>query len=302
MQRTSVAAASIFALSCDRMSLSIAEALLEASRAFRTAGVPEARREAASLLAHTLACDRGFIIAHADEALSEQAIKTFKEYVERRAAGEPLQYITGHQEFFNLDFEVTRDVLIPRPETELLVEIALDLLPGADESFVCDVGTGSGCIAITILHERPSARALGLDISLPALRIAQENATRHHVDDRLGLVASDCFDALNVTSVFSMIVSNPPYVAATALPGLQREVREHEPRTALLAGTDGLSVIRRLLEEAPHYLVERGYLLFEIGFDQHEAVERLIDTTRWEVLRIHKDLQGIPRTVALRKK
>jgi len=213
-----------------------------------------------------------------------------------------LQYITGHQAFFNLDFEVTRNVLIPRPETELLVEIALDLLPTADEFFLCDVGTGSGCIAITILHERPSARALGIDISLPALQVAQKNATRHGVAGRFRLVASDGFSPLNTVRSFSMIVSNPPYVAEAAFPGLQREVREHEPRTALLAGADGLSVIRRLLEEAQHYLVEHGYFLFEIGFDQHDAVERLIDTRLWEVLDIHKDLQRIPRTVALRKK
>ena len=284
------------------MNLSIAQAVLEATQVLREVGVPEAAREAGSLLAHTLACDRGFIITHADEALSEQAIKTFKEYVERRAAGEPLQYITGHQAFFNLDFEVTRNVLIPRPETELLVEIALDLLPTADEFFVCDVGTGSGCIAITILHERSSARALGIDISQPALQVAQRNATRHGVADRFRLVASDCFSTLNTARSFSMIVSNPPYVATAAFPGLQREVREHEPRIALLAGTDGLSVIRRLLEEAPNFLVEHGYFLFEIGYDQHEAVERLIDKRLWEVLDTHKDLQGIPRTVALKKK
>ena len=284
------------------MSLSIAQAVLEATQVLREAGVPEAAREAGSLLGHTLGCDRGFMITHADEALSEQAAKTFREYVERRAAGEPLQYITGYQAFFNLDFEVNRNVLIPRPETELLVEIALDLLPTADEFFVCDVGTGSGCIAITILHERPSARALGIDISLPALQVAQKNATRHGVADRFRLVASDRFSTLNTARSFSMIVSNPPYVAESTLPGLQREVREHEPRAALLAGPDGLSVIRRLLEEAQHYLVEHGYFLFEIGFDQHEAVERLIDTSRWEVIEIHKDLQGIPRTVALRKK
>ena len=284
------------------MSLSIAQVLLEGTQVLGKAGVPEARREAGSLLAHALDCDRGYIITHADEALSEQAARTFREYVERRAAGEPLQYITGHQAFFNLDFEVNRNVLIPRPETELLVEIALDLLPRADEFLVCDVGTGSGCIAITILHERPSARALGIDTSLPALQVAQKNATRHGVADRLSLVASDRFSTLNSGRSFSMIVSNPPYVAEAAFQALQREVRDHEPEAALLAGADGLSVIRRLLEEAQHYLIERGYFLFEIGFDQHEAVGRLVDTRSWEVLNIHKDLQGIPRTVALRKK
>ena len=283
------------------MSLSIAQAVLEATRVLRAANVPEARREAGSLLAHALDCDSGSIITHGDEALSEQVARTFSKYVERRAAGEPLQYITGHQAFFNLDFEVSSDVLIPRPETELLVEVALNLLT-ADESFVCDVGTGSGCIAITILHERPSARAVGIDISLPALEVAQKNAARHGVADRFRLVASNRFSTLAAAQSFSMIVSNPPYVAEAAFPGLQREVREHEPSTALLAGADGLSAIRRLLDEAPHYLVEHGYLLFEIGYDQNEMVESLIDTRLWKVLDIHKDLQGIPRTVVLRKK
>src|SRR5205807_1438714 len=132
-------------------------------------------------------------------------------------------------------------------------------LPTAEEFFVCDVGTGSGCIAITILHERPSARALGIDISLPALQVAQRNATRHGVADRFRLLASDCFSTLNTTRAFSMIVSNPPYVAAAALPGLQREVREYEPRTALLAAADGSSVMRRLLASAQRSLGEPGY-------------------------------------------
>jgi len=298
-----VAAASIFALSCDYMSLSIAQAAVEATQVLSEAGVPEARREAGSLLAHALGCDRGFIITHAGDPLSAEVFKTFHEFVTRRAAGEPQQYITGQQAFFNLDFQVTKDVLIPRPETELLVETALDLLPIADdEAFICDVGTGSGCIAITLLHERPQARALGLDISLPALRIARKNSARLRVSDRFTLAASDCFAAVKISSVFSMIVSNPPYVAEAALPGLQREVRDHEPRLALKAGADGLAVIRRLVSQAPNFLTEHGYLLFEIGFDQHETVTRLIDTSLWEVLDIHKDLQGIPRTVALRKK
>lgn len=285
------------------MNLSIAQAVVEAAQVLHKAGVPEARREAGSLLAHVLGCDRGFIITHAGDTLSAEVTRTFQEFVARRAAGEPLQYITGHQAFFNLDFEVTKDVLIPRPETELLVETALDLLPITDdEVFICDVGTGSGCIAITMLHERPHARALGLDISLPALRIARKNSARLRVSDRFTLAASDCFAAVKISSVFSMIVSNPPYVAEAALPGLQREVRDHEPRLALKAGADGLSVILRLLQQAPSYLTRSGYLLFEIGFDQHEAVHNLIDTVVWEVLGFHNDLQGIPRTVALRKK
>jgi release factor glutamine methyltransferase len=236
--------------------------------------------------------------------LAPSEVRRFRAAVERRAAGEPLQYITGHQEFYNLDFEVTPDVLIPRPETELLVETALELLGRRDEpQLVCDVGTGSGCIVISLLHERPLARAVGLDISPAALRIAARNGARHGVRERLSLVASDCLSALDEGGEpFTMIVSNPPYVAADALAGLQREVRDHEPRVALTPGGDGLRVIRRLLEDAPRFLLPGGHLLMEIGFDQHAAVESLVRPQTWTLLDIHKDLQGIPRTVALRRK
>ena len=291
--------------------LSIAQATLEAAQILRRAGVPEPRREAASLLAHVIARDRTYIITHAETTLTPSDVRRFRRSVERRAAGEPLQYITGHQEFFGLDFEVTPDVLIPRPETELLVETALDLLdttsaphgPTDAPPHICDVGTGSGCIAIAMLHERPDALALGLDISPSALRVAARNALRHRVQDRLALVAADCFAALDPAAArFSLIVSNPPYVAADDFTGLQREVRDHEPRIALTPGPDGLHVIRRLLSDAPHFLLAGGHLLLEIGFDQHAALESLVDSEAWTLLDIHKDLQGIPRTVALRLK
>ncbi|HEX8707828.1 MAG TPA: peptide chain release factor N(5)-glutamine methyltransferase [Pyrinomonadaceae bacterium] len=283
--------------------LTIAGLLLEAAQILRKAGVPEARREAASLLGHLLGRDRTYIITHAEAVLEDSEVGRFGLLVERRAAGEPLQYIRGHQEFFNLDFEVTPDVLIPRPETELLVEAALKLLEAAPPSaLICDVGTGSGCIPISLLHERQGLRAVGLDISAAALRVAARNAARNGVRERLALVASDCFAALRwPRSRFQLIVSNPPYVAEDALSGLQREVRDYEPRVALTPGADGLRIIRRLLDEAPRFLDEGGHLLMEIGFDQHEAVRRLIDGEVWQLLDIHQDLQGIPRTVALRK-
>lgn len=283
--------------------ISIAEAMLEAARALRRAGVPESRREAASLLAHVLDRDRTFLITHAEERLPAQAFAEFRSLVNRRAKGEPLQYIKGRTEFFKLDFEVTPSVLIPRPETELLVETALDLLDETAEPLVCDVGTGSGCIIISILHERESARGLGIDISLAALRVATRNAKRHGIENRLTLILSDCFEALDESNArFNLIVSNPPYVAEAALGGLQREVRDFEPRVALTPGRDGLRVIRRLLAGAPRFLQPHGHLLMEVGFDQQEAVESLIDAETWELLDIHRDLQGIPRTVALRKK
>ncbi|HEY9402940.1 MAG TPA: peptide chain release factor N(5)-glutamine methyltransferase [Pyrinomonadaceae bacterium] len=286
--------------------MKIAEALTEASAVLRTAGIPDARPDARALLAHTLARDHAFLIAHSDDELEPHALALFRERTGRRAAGEPVQYITGRQEFYGLDFEVNPAVLIPRPETELLVEVALELLRERGTTttpLVCDVGTGSGCIPVALLHERGGARACGLDISPDALAVAARNSARHGVAERLTLLVSDCFDALDPrASVFDLITSNPPYIAESDLPHLQREVREHEPRVALTPGGDGLRVIRRLVAEAPRFLDAGGHLIFEIGYDQHEAVARLVDPNIWTLLDIRRDLQGIPRVVALRRR
>ena len=284
--------------------LTIADALREAAEDLRASGVGEARREAGSLLSHALARDRAFLVTHADELLTAEQLRSFRSLVGRRAAGEPLQYIKGTQEFYGLDFEVNTDVLIPRPETELLVETALEILKGTGSPLLCDVGTGSGCIAVSLLHARTDARAFALDVSPAALEVAARNAARNGVAERITLYVSDCFDALapdrHEAARFDLVASNPPYVAEEDLGGLQREVREHEPRVALTPGGDGLSVIRRLVTEAPRHLKPGGHLLMEIGFNQHERVAALIDPRVWTLLDIHQDLQGIPRTVALR--
>jgi len=267
-----------------------------------SAGVPEARREAGSLLSFVLGKDRTFLISHADDQADEDSLEQMREFVERRAAGEPLQYITGVQDFYGREFRVTPDVLIPRPETELLVEAALEVTPNKDAT-ICDIGTGSGCIAITLLCEMPRARAVAVDKSAAALEIAKLNAVKQEVTDRSVFVVSDCFDALNPNEhQCDLIVSNPPYVSASALPGLQREVRDHEPLLALSPGPDGLSVIRRLLAEAPVYLKPNGHLLMEIGFDQGERVRDLIDESVWSLLEVRPDLQFIPRIVVLQKR
>jgi release factor glutamine methyltransferase len=281
----------------------IAQALREAGAQLAAAGSPtNARRDANTLLMHTLDCGHAFLIAHAGDVLAPDALTQFRLHVERRAMGEPLQYITNEQEFYGLTFEVTPAVLIPRPETELLVECALELLRATHAPRLCDVGTGSGCIAIALLHERTEAQAFGLDSSPAALGVAARNAARHGVATRLQFIASDCFTALDAAhahSSFDMILSNPPYVAETDVPGLQREVRDYEPRGALTPGGDGLAMIRRLLVDAPSFLALHGHLLLEIGYSQHEAVTRLIDPRMWTLLDIHRDLQGIPRIVAL---
>lgn len=285
------------------MSTSIAQAILEGANKLRKAGVPDERREAGSLLMYVLDCDRGYILTHAEDLLSDEQAGKFIDSLDERASGKPLQYITGRQEFFGLEFEVNSDVLIPRPETELLVEAALSLISQNEEPFICDVGTGSGCIVVSLLNKLPDASAVALDISAAALKVAERNATRHGVRDRLSLVTSDCFAGLGPASDpgFDLIVSNPPYVAEREIEGLQREVRDFEPRAALVSGEDGLTVIRRLLLESRDYLKSGGFLIFEIGFDQHDAVRQLIDENSWKLLEIYDDLQGIPRTVALMK-
>jgi release factor glutamine methyltransferase len=280
---------------------SIAEVLREASRILEAAGVPEARREAGSLLSFVIGKDRTFLISHAEDPVDNDSFGRLREFVERRAGGEPLQYITGVQDFYGREFRVTPDVLIPRPETELLVEAAIEV-SSSEDAFICDVGTGSGCIAITLLCEMTGARAFAVDKSAAALEIAKINAAQQSVEDRAAFVVSDCFDALDRGEYqFDLIVSNPPYVSAAALTGLQREVRDHEPLVALSPGPDGLSVIRRLLREAPAYLKPNGHLLMEIGFDQGESVHGLIDEAVWSLIEVRPDLQCIPRIVVLKK-
>lgn len=285
------------------MTVSISAAIHEGNQQLTEAGLSEGRREASNLLEHVLARDRTFIISHPEQLLTPEQLQMFREFVARRAAGEPPQYITAHQPFFGLDFEVARGVLIPRSETELLVETALKLLQNFTAgATISDVGTGSGCIAITLLHELPNARAVAVDISPTALEVARRNASRHSVSERLTLVRSDCFSELSPHDFsFDLIASNPPYVSDLELRGLQREVRDYEPREALAGGPDGLAVIRRLLVESRQFLIDGGYLLMEIGFNQAEAVRKLIDPGSWKLCEIQQDLQGIPRVVVLQK-
>jgi release factor glutamine methyltransferase len=283
------------------MNISISNAILEGAQGLRAAGVAEARHESGSLLAHAIGRDRTFVITHADEPLETADVEAFRKLIERRAAGQPLQYLTGHREFFKLDFVVTPDVLIPRPETELIVEISLELLKDDLDPFFADIGTGSGCIAISLLHELRDAHAIATDISAAALIIAQRNADRHDVTGRLTVIESDCFAKVNADRPFSLIASNPPYIRDDEMDTLPREVG-YEPRTALAGGPDGLDIVRRLLREAAPFLEKDGYFVFEIGFGQNGLVEQLINREVWELAEMRPDLQGIARTVVLRKK
>ncbi|MDQ4120137.1 MAG: peptide chain release factor N(5)-glutamine methyltransferase [Acidobacteriota bacterium] len=285
----------------------IAAALQQAAEFLKENAVADARRDAALLLGFVLNRDRAFLIANDDRDLSEEETTRFFELVERRATGEPIQYIIGRQEFFGLEFEVNENVLIPRPETEILVEAAIEILRKKENPRFCDVGTGSGCIPISILANLENAEAVAIDISPAALALARKNAEKHGVTERIEFYESDVFAVFSNSRFktqnpkFDLIVSNPPYIPNKDLLGLPREVREHEPHIALFGGDIGTEIVARLLADAPKYLDTDAWLMFEIGFTQGEVVQAMIDRDVWNLREILPDLQGIPRIVVLQK-
>jgi release factor glutamine methyltransferase len=272
----------------------------------RAAGIPpdEADLDARLLAEHVLGWDtaRFFSTAAADpEPAGFEA--RYCALVARRAAHEPISYIVRQHEFWGLPFEVSPAVLIPRPETELVVEIGLEIVDrsgGASRYDIADVCTGSGCLAVVLAHERPTARVVATDISAAALEVARRNAARHEVNERIRFLPSDLLEAIEGS--FDLIVANPPYVRDVDRPGLQPEVRDHEPAMALFAGPDGLDVIRRLAAQAPPRLKRGASLVFEIGFGQADAVERLISSTPGlTMVGLRPDLQGIPRVAVAKR-
>ena len=281
----------------------ISETLQAASESLRAASVPNDLLDAQTLLAEALGEDRTYLIINFNRQLPEDLLSKFRAMVNRRAAGEPLQYITGRQEFFGLDFEVTPDVLIPRPETELIVEETIRIVQqyGIVRPMIVDVGAGSGAIAVALARELGAARVIASDISEAALRVARRNAARHSLGDRVDFVASDLLDAFAEEDFSDFILSNPPYVSEEEMPSLQREVRDWEPRLALTDSNDGLSFYRRLLRDAPSRLKPGGHLICEMGYTQSEKISTMIDRRIWGDVRLLDDLQGIPRTIVLRK-
>ncbi|MBA2495431.1 MAG: peptide chain release factor N(5)-glutamine methyltransferase [Acidobacteria bacterium] len=272
----------------------ITETLKQAAEVLQASGIQEPRREANSLLAFALQKDKTYLIARSEHKLSTEEEKRFQEFLQRRAKREPFQYITGKQEFYGLDFTITKDVLIPRPETELIVENAIKLLPKNGK--FCEVGIGSGCISTAILHEVKTASAIGLDISENALKIALKNTQQHKVFKRLQLKISNVFEVLK-SEKFDLIVSNPPYVPSAEIETLPAEVRCFEPITALTDGKDGLSIIKKIINDAPKFLKPRGFLLIEIGFNQADKVKSFFSSNIWQKIEVLPDLQGIPRIV-----
>jgi release factor glutamine methyltransferase len=283
-------------------SLTIAAALRGATDKLRAANVSDPQLIAQSLLAEALGRDRTYLIVNFQEALKAETITRFDELIARRIAGEPLQYITGRQEFFGLEFEVTPAVLIPRPETELIVEEALHLAADITQPLIIDVGTGSGCLAVVLARELPQARVLAIDISPAAIRVASRNAARHGLADRIGFIVADLLGAVAASPLADLIVSNPPYIGIEEMTTLQPEVRNWEPPTALTDGADGLSVYPRLFAEAAARLKPGGQLLCEMGYQQAESIATIVDEVEWQTPRLLADLQGIPRTIVIQKK
>ncbi len=263
---------------------------LAASQLARASETP--RLDAELLLAHATGCTRSALLASSDRDLEPAAASRFAAFVERRARGEPLAYLTGEREFYSLPLAVSPDVLIPRPETELLVEQAIAAAARLEHPKVLDVGTGSGAIALALKQACSNAHVTATDVSAAALAVARGNAARLHLD--VNFVESRWFEAVG-RDVFDVIASNPPYVRTDDV----RAALEHEPRVALDGGSDGLDAYRVLLAAAPRHLAASGVLLLEHGYDQRAALTRLAVASGWRVTAAHDDLAGIPRVLVL---
>jgi release factor glutamine methyltransferase len=250
-------------------------------------------RDVDLLLADELGRPLTFLIAHHQQPLEPASLERFVQRLQRRFAGEPLQYIRGRCEFYGREFLVDPRVFIPRPETEFVVEAAIDHLPRGGSAI--DVGTGSGCIALTLACERPDLRVAAVDVSVAALAVASAN--RQRLGARVSLLGSSLMESVRAT--FDAVISNPPYVPDEEFEHLQREVRLHEPRLALTTGPQGLEVIEQLLRDVAGYLRGGGVLIMEIGFRQVESVSTLAERYGWKIVETRDDLAAIPRVVVL---
>ena len=305
---------------------SLRDALRDAIIQLESEHVSSAALAAELLLMHTLGRDRAWLYAHTEHELDAATHEKYFSLIARRAGGVPTQHLTGHQEFWGLDFEVTPDVLIPRPETEHLIEVALERLGAAPggaasqrnaELRIADVGTGSGCIAIALAHELRNAQFVATDISAAALEVARRNAARNGVAERIEFVECNLLDALlhqssfapaqdkPVTShqspSFHAVVSNPPYIARSDAATLAREVREHEPESALFGGETGTAMYAPLITQAAALLQPGGILVLELGYNSAEHVSRLLDASEWSDTAITNDLAGIKRVASARR-
>ena len=311
--------------------------LKEGIAQLREAGVPSFTLAAELLLLHVLGRDRTWIYSHPEEEISAANAEQFFRFIARRANGEPTQHLTGKQEFWGLEFEVTPDVLIPRPETEHVIEVALDRLAlreiraGRKQTLsgeglqIADVGTGSGCIAIALAKDLPGATIYATDISNAALAVARRNAARHSVSDRIHFLESNLLDTLSDVGTryivplhggatvvtehqspvpnhqslsFDLIASNPPYIGRREVATLMREVRDREPEVALYGGEEGYELYADLITQAAAHLQPGGILVLELGHNSLPAVQPLLDAPKWINVAVTNDLAGIPRVIA----
>ncbi len=291
--------------------LIVRTALREAFAQLRAAGVPSHTLAAELLLMHALGRDRTWLYAHPEEVISDSEVHLLTSLLARRAAGEPTQHLTGKQEFWSLEFEVTPDVLIPRPETEHVIEVALDRLAvreihaGRKQTFsgeglqIADIGTGSGCIAVALAKELPGATIHATDISSAALAVARRNAARHSVSDQIHFLESNLLDEVSHLSLFfDLIVSNPPYIGRREAATLMREVRDHEAEVALYGGEEGYELYADLIAQAAARLRPGGILVLELGHNSLPAVQPLLDAPLWTNVGVTNDLAGISRVIA----
>src|SRR5579859_838999 len=285
----------------------------------RAANVSSYTLAAELLLLHATGRSRTSLYSHPEDQLTESESKNYFSLIERRASGVPVQHLTGKQEFWGLEFEVTPHVLIPRPETEHVIEVALDRLAlrdlritktqnmSGEGLFIADIGTGSGCIAIALAKELPAAQIYALDISPAALAIAQRNASKLGSSDRITFLESNLLSAVSKLSplatrhsplLFDLIVSNPPYIGHHEAPTLAREVREHEPAIALFGSEEGYELYADLIAQSAAHLRPSGILVLELGHDSLPAVQPLFDTQGWTNVGVTNDLAGIARVIA----
>jgi release factor glutamine methyltransferase len=317
--------------------LNIRTALKHGIAQLRGGNVPSFTLAAELLLLHVLGRSRTWLYAHPEEIIDEADAKRFFDLTARRSAGEPTQHLTGKQEFWGLEFEVTPEVLIPRPETEHVIEVALDRLalrelragrPQKSDGAglqIADIGTGSGCIAIALAKELPAANVLATDISPVALAVAKRNALRHSVADRIDFREANLLFPVRAQHVapqpgkvqnsappasaeslitghqsrlYDLIASNPPYIGRREAPSLPREVRDHEPHAALFGGEEGYELYADLITQSAQHLKPGGILVLELGHSSLPAVQPLLDTSTWTNIGVTNDLAGIPRVIA----
>jgi release factor glutamine methyltransferase len=269
---------------------------------FQQKGLESPRLESQLLLSHALGCKKTALYTRWDEVVDEERRGRFRDLIKHRLDGAPIQHLIGYREFFLLDFEVTPDVLIPRPETELLVTEALNRLKALPSAQVLDVGTGSGCIAISIANRVKSAQVTATDISAAAIEVAKRNAKRHTVAERVRFVEGDLFAPFADGERFDVIVSNPPYVSEAEFEKLPAHVRDFEPRMALKAGPEGFDAYDRLIPAAMNHLAPNGWLLLEIGCSQEEGVRQRMGNAGFDLSPTVRDDQRHPRVIAGRKK